>query len=256
MADPHQLQQVFLNIINNARQAIEAHRPKGTIWVTTETMDRMVRVLFRDDGPGISAENISKIFNPFFTTKEVGKGTGLGLSLSYGIIKEHGGSINVHSQPGAGATFTLELPIAQDDAESGTSFFKRSAPATFDGSGKRILVVDDEELILSFIREALSANGCQLDVACDGETALARLREQHYDVTVCDWRMPGLTGQQLYEQVRAEDATAATRFIFMTGDVMNEKTQSFLKETGNICLSKPFSVDEFRSVIGQFLKAA
>lgn len=256
IGDSHQLQQVFLNIINNARQAIEAHRPKGTIRISAETTDRTVRLLFQDDGPGISAENLSRIFNPFFTTKEVGKGTGLGLSLSYGIIKEHGGSLNVESQLGAGATFIVELPISEEGAETGTSFFKRPASAAFDGSGKKVLVVDDEELILSFIREALSANGCQLDVARDGETALARLREQHYDVTVCDWRMPGLTGQQLYEQVRAEDASAATRFIFMTGDVMNEKTQTFLKETGNICLAKPFSVDEFRSVIGQFLKAA
>jgi len=93
-------------------------------------------------------------------------------------------------------------------------------------------------------------------VVPDGETALRRLRESDYDVTVCDWRMPGLNGQQLYEQIRAENSAAAQRFIFMTGDVMNEKTQEFLKATGNVCLAKPFSMDEFRSVLGKFLKAA
>jgi len=90
MADPHQLQQVFLNILNNARQAIEGSRTSGVVRIRTDSSEKGVRILFQDDGPGISEENLAKIFNPFFTTKEVGKGTGLGLSLSYGIIKEHG----------------------------------------------------------------------------------------------------------------------------------------------------------------------
>ena len=100
--DPHQVQQVFVNILNNARQAIEAHQPKGKITITTETHDDLVRVTIQDDGPGIPEENLSKIFDPFFTTKEVGQGTGLGLSLCYGIIKEHGGKITPRSKPGEG----------------------------------------------------------------------------------------------------------------------------------------------------------
>src|SRR5207344_3151246 len=107
MVDPHQLQQVFLNLINNARQAIEAHQPKGWIKITTTNCGAKVRVTFQDSGPGIAPENLSKLFDPFFTTKEVGKGTGLGLSLCYGIIKEHGGVITVRSEPGQGATFII-----------------------------------------------------------------------------------------------------------------------------------------------------
>jgi signal transduction histidine kinase/ActR/RegA family two-component response regulator len=256
LGDPHQLQQVFLNIINNARQAIEAYKAQGTISILTETGEKGVRILFQDDGPGISAENLPRIFNPFFTTKEVGKGTGLGLSLSYGIIKEHGGSITAQSHDGRGASFIIELPAIVEASSTGTSFVPRSQTASLDCAGKRILVVDDEDLILELVREALRNNGCQLDMVSDGQSALQRLRQQDYDLTLCDWRMPGMNGQELYQQVRSENATAATRFVFMTGDVMNQKTQEFLKQTGNLCLAKPFSVDEFRAAIGEFLKAA
>jgi CheY-like chemotaxis protein len=117
-------------------------------------------------------------------------------------------------------------------------------------------MIDDEELILHFGRESLGPLGCQLDIASDGETALRRLRETRYDVMVCDWKMPGLTGQQVYEEVRRSDPAAAERFIFITGDIMNDRIQIFLKETGRNCLAKPFSVDEFRSAIGTALKAA
>jgi len=256
LGDPHQLQQVFLNIINNARQCIEAYKAQGIIRIITETGEKGVRILFQDNGPGISAENLPRIFNPFFTTKEVGKGTGLGLSLSYGIIKEHGGAITAQSHDGEGAAFIIELPAIVEASSTGTSFVTRPQTAGLDCAGKRILVVDDEDLILELVREALRHHGCQLDLVSDGQSALQRLRQQDYDLTLCDWRMPGMNGQELFQQVQSENARAATRFVFMTGDVMNQKTQEFLKQTGNLCLAKPFSVDEFRAAIGEFLKAA
>src|SRR5262249_39367300 len=92
LVDPHQLQQVFLNIINNARQAIEAHQPKGCVRISTERSGENVRIAIQDNGPGIPDANLPKLFDPFFTTKEVGKGTGLGLSICYGIVKDHGGA--------------------------------------------------------------------------------------------------------------------------------------------------------------------
>ena len=118
LVDPHQMQQVFVNIINNARQAIEAHKPGGWLKISTEVRGRRVIVTLQDSGPGIPEENLSKIFDPFFTTKEVGQGTGLGLSLCYGIINEHGGTITPRSKPGSGATFVIELPIAQEAADA------------------------------------------------------------------------------------------------------------------------------------------
>ena len=255
MGDPHQLQQVFINILNNARQAIEAYRPRGLIHITTEARGDTARVIFQDDGPGIDAENIPKIFNPFFTTKEIGKGTGLGLSLSYGIVKEHGGNISVQSNPGAGAAFIIELPVAQDSEAHGKKVEERNA-TVFDGRGKKVLVVDDEELVLNLVSESLQPTGCDLAIVADGESAMRKLRETRFDVTICDWKMPGVTGQQVYEALRTLDRDAASRFIFMTGDVMNSNVQTFLEQTGVTCLAKPFSIDHFRSVVGKVLKAA
>ena len=255
MGDPHQLQQVFINILNNARQAIEAYRPRGLVRITTEVHNSTVRVTFQDDGPGIETDNISRIFNPFFTTKEIGQGTGLGLSLSYGIIKEHGGNISVQSKPGEGATFIIELPVAQESDGHAKKAEERNT-TVFDGRGKKVLVVDDEELVLNLVSESLNPTGCDLAVAADGESALRQLRETRFDLTICDWKMPGVNGQQVYEALRTLDRDAASRFIFMTGDVMSSNVQSFLEQTGVTCLSKPFSIDHFRSVVGKVLKAA
>ena len=257
MVDPHQLQQVFLNIINNARQAIEAHQPKGTIRITTETCGQIVRILFQDSGPGISEANLSKVFDPFFTTKEVGKGTGLGLSLCYGIVKEHGGSITVRSKPGEGATFVIELPVAAGEAPAPE---KPSAPAgqaqppvTREGVGKKVLVIDDEEAILEMVRDTLSASGYEVDTANDGESGLNRLQKTPYDLTLCDWKMPGINGQQVYERLHASNPVLSARMIFMTGDVINDKTQKFLEDRKKLCLSKPFSLVEFRAAVREAL---
>jgi two-component system, NtrC family, sensor kinase len=256
LLDPHQMQQVFLNIINNARQAIEGHQTAGRLFITTETVDTKVRITFQDDGPGISAENMKKIFNPFFTTKEVGKGTGLGLSLCYGIITEHGGTITPSSVPAQGATFVIELPITREVAAK-----PEAAPAPEpvnprDGVGRRVLVIDDEDSILQMIEQALTLNGFKVDVARDGEAALRRLNQYHYDLALCDWKMPGLNGEQVYQRLHAADPEMSRRLIFITGDVVNERTQEFLKSSNKICLSKPFTLAEFRAAIARILSTA
>jgi len=120
MADYFQLQQVFLNIVINAEYFMtEAHK-KGTLTITTERVDDVIRASFADDGPGLAKENLGYVFDPFFTTKEVGKGTGLGLSICHGIITEHGGRIYAQGKPGQGATFIVELPISKTDKEGAT----------------------------------------------------------------------------------------------------------------------------------------
>ena len=255
MVDPHQIQQVFLNIINNARQAIEGHQPKGSVQITTEVCGQVVRITFQDNGPGISEKNLSKVFDPFFTTKEVGKGTGLGLSLCYGIIKEHGGAIVVRSKPGEGAAFVIELPLARVGEETVEKKENPLTPAASptEGLGKRVLVIDDEEAILQMVRETLSENGYEVDVARDGEAALSRLGQTTYDLALCDWKMPGLNGQQIYERVRASNPTLSERMIFITGDVINDKTEKFLRESRRVCLSKPFSLVDFRAAVSKAL---
>jgi two-component system NtrC family sensor kinase len=254
--DPHQMQQVFLNIINNARQAMEGQGHKGRLRVSTESADDKVRIIFQDNGPGISPENLKRIFNPFFTTKEVGKGTGLGLSLCYGIVSEHGGAITPYSTAGEGARFVIELPTTAGAArpiEKPASVQPKTSPQ--EGVGKRVLVIDDEDMILQMIREVLTQNGYKVDVAHDGESALRRLGQYHYDLALCDWKMPGLNGQQVFERLYATNPDMSRRLIFITGDVVNDKVQEFLQARKKLCLSKPFTLVEFRSAINQVLKS-
>jgi PAS domain S-box-containing protein len=116
MADFHQMQQVFVNIINNAEQAMTEAHGAGTLVVRTGVAGNMIEVSFIDDGPGILDEDLKRVFDPFFTTKEVGRGTGLGLSICYGIVESHGGYLRAESDLGKGAAFIVELPIASDDA--------------------------------------------------------------------------------------------------------------------------------------------
>lgn len=257
LVDPHQVQQVFLNIVNNARQAMEGHQHSGTLCVRTESLLGRVRVTLQDNGPGISEQNLKKIFDPFFTTKEAGKGTGLGLSLSYGIIQEHGGTIRAESKVGAGAMFIIELPMHSGKSEVSTQPESSVCKAVSSGGeGKRVLVIDDEEGILDFLSEVLSSDGFKVDTAGDGEAALRCLREKHYDLALCDWKMPGLNGQHLFERVQHEDPGTAGRFVFMTGDVINQQAEAFLKQHRKVCLAKPFSIDDFRSAMAGLAHAA
>ncbi len=115
MADFHQMQQVFVNIINNAEQAMTKAHGKGKLLVKAQSLGETIRVAFTDDGPGISEENLKRVFDPFFTTKDAGKGTGLGLSICFSILQDHGGNLYVESKPGEGATFIVEIPIVSQD---------------------------------------------------------------------------------------------------------------------------------------------
>jgi two-component system NtrC family sensor kinase len=185
----------------------------------------------------------------------VGKGTGLGLSICYGIIKEHGGTITPASRPGEGATFLIELPITHDIEEKSTTEIRHASEHEKidpnEGAGKKVLVIDDEEPILEMVRETLTRRGYQVDIAADGETGLRQLDQKKYDVTLCDWKMPGLNGQQVYERIRSKDPSQSERIIFITGDVVNERTCKFLEEQHRICLAKPFTFAEFRSALGK-----
>ncbi|MDB6038839.1 MAG: hypothetical protein JWM99_2680, partial [Verrucomicrobiales bacterium] len=232
------------------RQAMEAHQSSGTLLIRSELVNGFVRISFRDNGPGISEENLKKIFDPFFTTKEAGKGTGLGLSLTYGIIHEHGGTVSAESVLGKGAKFIVELPV-EKVTEAGTGIDSNTTMGSplVDGAGKTVLVVDDEEPILDLICEVLTSAGYKVETASDGEAALRKLHQKDFDLTICDWKMPGLNGRDLFERISFEDPEAARRFIFMTGDVINEKIQAFLNEQNKLCLPKPFSITEFRRAI-------
>jgi len=253
VADAHQLQQVFVNILSNARQAIEPSQREGMMTIRTKIEDGLVIIEFQDNGPGIRPENVARIFDPFFTTKPVGKGTGLGLSLCYGIIHEHGGKISVRSEPGQGATFVIELPVGQETDPR--AIRSGSTPPLFPNHGARpgrsILVVDDEPWILELAAKLLRADGHEVATARGGQEALELLGQRKFDVIVSDWKMPGLNGVRLYEHLVATDPATAKRMIFMTGDVVSDMFQKFLRQHSLLCISKPFSAAEFRAAVSE-----
>jgi two-component system, NtrC family, sensor kinase len=260
VGDAHQLQQVFVNLLNNARQALHDFRRDGRIAVRAFVAGSMARLEFQDNGPGIKPEHFAKIFDPFFTTKAVGKGTGLGLSLVYGIIQEHGGKIRVQSEPGQGAVFVIELPLATASQQSSVKLQSgQSRPPMLvtqekkAGAGRSVLVVDDEEWILSLTEELLRREGYDVVAVLSCERALEVLGGRRFDVIVSDWKMPGLNGIQFYEHLRAHDPESAQRLLFMTGDVMSETFERFLERNAKTYLSKPFAIEDFRAAVAALL---
>jgi len=255
LGDGHQLQQVIINVLNNARQAIEPYRPDGNLTITTGMAHGRVRVAITDNGPGISELNLKKIFDPFFTTKDVGKGTGLGLSLCYGIIQEHGGTISVTSTVGHGATFLIDMPEAcaagiVPAATPAAPVLATAKPTPVGkGRGRRVLVVDDEEAIRELICEVLKEDNYEVEGVGDGQAGLDKWRDNRYDLTISDLKMPGVSGQQFYERLTTAFPNLDARWIFMTGDVIGDRSQDFIKGHNIACLPKPLSLTDLRATV-------
>jgi two-component system, NtrC family, sensor kinase len=252
-ADPHQLHQVVVNLITNARDELrKAPAPRRLTLRTHAGRTRgRVAVDVEDTGPGVSEEIRDRIFEPFFTTKPVGQGTGLGLSLCHGIVEGHGGTLTLVSEPGAGAIFRVELPVVVPPTPSG-----QNAPETTSAvTGKRILVVDDERLVLQLLGEMLGADHHTVDTVGDGTQALEVLRRTSYDLILSDVRMPYLDGPGLYRALERRLPDLCRRFVLMTGDVLSAEIQTFLEQTGVPGLSKPFDRGEVRRVIQQIAGA-
>jgi two-component system, NtrC family, sensor kinase len=182
-ADPHQLQQVFLNLINNAVDAILESGSDGDLWVRTGAVARHAFVEFVDSGPGV--KDPSRVFDPFYTTKPVGKGTGLGLSICYGIITEHGGTIQVKNAPERGAAFRIELPLSSSirPRENVANQPPRA------GKGGRILVLDENDSVLEALAELLSANDHLVTTSKSLHEARRLVATQEFDLVVADWQL-------------------------------------------------------------------
>ena len=254
-ADGHQLKQVVLNLIANARQALREAPPPRRLSLATryEVQSRRARIEVADTGPGILPEIQARIFEPFFTTKPEGEGTGLGLALARGIVEGHGGAISVESRPGEGARFLIELPVetppvtTNDEPEP----FEAALPVP----GKTILVVDDEPAVAALLAEALSRDGYQVDTAANGAVALERLAARKYDLIISDSGMPVLSGPELYREVERREPHLVRRFVFVTGDVLNPSTRAFLAQTGAPQLEKPFALESVKRVVRRVLLA-
>ena len=254
VVDAGQLQDVFMNIIVNAEKAMRQADKGGKLDIRTEAIDDTIRISITDDGPGIAEENLDKIFNPFFTTREVGEGTGLGLSLSYSIIQEHHGKIYAESELGKGATFFIELPIIA--VVKGEERPVKPVEESKTTTRAKILVIDDEPTILLLLREFLVREGHEVETVNNCQDALERARVNRYGLILCDVMMPGMSGIQLYRTVMEEIPSLARRFIFITGDIIGAETMHFLSETGLPYLTKPFDLVEVKNTINHSLTAA
>jgi len=253
LADPNQLQTVFLNLINNAQDAMTSYRGRGHLTVSSELVDDTISVSFEDDGPGFGSDVHKHLFEPFFTTKEVGKGTGLGLSICFGIVSQMGGRIWAEGTPDQGAKFVVEIPIARaeglDKLEESTSS-DRVIPS------KRILVIDDETDVAQVLERILRGEGHRVVTAPDGQSAIkhlarARERQQSFDLVISDVKMPGLNGPELYARIREHYGDVASQVIFSTGDTTSPQTRAFLQSVGLPHLEKPFTLEELHAVMLQ-----
>ncbi|MCK4722257.1 MAG: response regulator, partial [Dehalococcoidia bacterium] len=256
IGDYHQIQQVVLNILINAEQAILEAKHRGKITITTSTVEGHVEISIADSGSGIANEDIGKVFDPFFTTKEVGSGTGLGLSVCHGIVTEHGGKIYVESRKGKGATFTIELPLTtQGEAvveEEDRLVVKKSQPRKRKTTG-RILVVDDEPAVCDVLGRALSEEGYVTDSALTARAALEKIARNNYELYIIDLKMPRTSGKRLYQIMRQRYPSLAEKVVFITGDTTTPATENFLASTGKPYLAKPFSSDQVIELVEETL---
>jgi len=252
MADPQQLQQVFLNLLTNAEYAMkEADGCRRLEIQTRSDLERsLIRIYFKDNGSGISEENLSNVFESFFTTKETG--TGLGLSVSYRIVQEHEGTISVKSRFGEGATFTVELPII--DLEEKIVKPKEEEGEEERISGKKVLVIDDELDILNLVRNILEKEGLDVETVSNGELALNKLKKNFYDLTIIDLKMPGLTGIGLYREIEKKNLKMSNRILFFTGDTIGSETMKFFEEIQAEYIFKPFDNADFLKSVKRILK--
>lgn len=281
--DAVRFQQVLVNLLENAEAAVEARRsgrvpeavvPRadpGQIIVSTSRAsdpDRLV-IEIADNGSGVRTEDLSKLFDPFFTTRGVGEGTGLGLSVCYGIVREHGGLISGRNRESGGAVFTIELPVSPEAAagpsESTPTLrelgrlalpvtLPEPAPPIASDRRARALVVDDEDSNATLVRRALDQAGYEVDSTTLSRRALAMIERTAYDVVIADIKMPELNGQELYTRACQLRPEMARRFIFITGDIDGDDTLDFLDGCHCAYFMKPFNLERLTATVDMLVK--
>ncbi|GMR05136.1 MAG: hypothetical protein BMS9Abin23_1076 [Thermodesulfobacteriota bacterium] len=254
MTDKYQIQQVFINIINNAEDAMVEANGGGNLTIRTRKKAGKIEITFIDDGPGIPKNIVNKVFDPFFTTKEVGKGTGLGLSITHGIITEHGGTIDIRNGPGGGAIVTVTLPIVKKDLwDEVWKAFEGEGEATAPHGEENVLIADDELSIRESLSGILTRRGFNVDVVKNGGEALEALKKKDYNLVITDLKMPGVNGIELYREIEKKYPALKKRVIMLTGDVFSEDAKRFLAEKKCPVLLKPFEPRELVDAINKVL---
>ncbi len=264
-ADPFQLQQVFLNLVVNAEQALTEHRWSETAprarpaRLKIETSNRydaassrwMVVVQITDNGPGIPSAVVNHVFEPFFTTKPEGQGTGLGLSIAAEIVRDHGGQIHIESKPESGTMVEIMLPTTlMHDAKADTVEHVPLPPP-----GARVLVVYDESKLRDAVARTLSRCGLQIDTVADRSAAFRLLQHTSYDLLICDVDLSEAGNQLPTYDVPASMSDLTPRTIFVAGNAVSAETQALLSRNGRPCLFSPFNAQELLKVAGRVLSA-
>jgi two-component system NtrC family sensor kinase len=251
VGDAHQLEQVLVNLLTNAAQAIRQTGEPGTVTLQTRPGSAGgVLLEVRDTGPGIPEGARSRIFDPFFTTKDPGEGTGLGLSLVYGIVTAHGGTIEALHHEGPGTTFRIRLPGGRSEPPVEAVTRSLSPPPATAG---RVLVVDDDEAVARLICDTLDKDGLVAQRASDGWQALERLVDEPFDLVICDVKMPDMNGERLYEELCRTRPELARRVLWTTGDTLGSLPDELARRTGLEVLTKPFDLDELRDRVREHL---
>ena len=260
--DPHQLEQVLINMALNARDAMSAdgHLVLATQAVTIDDGDgsahasansgSYVRLTVADNGCGMPPDVVERAFEPFFTTKPQGEGTGLGLAVSWGVVQQHGGFIHCASEVGAGTTFEIYLPVVEELAPQASPPDEASAP----GGTERILFADDQPYLLDIVARVLSRAGYSVVAVANGAAAVAAAARERFDLHVLDAIMPVMSGREACERIRA--ARPDAQFLFISGFSGAALPVSFLAELGIRVLPKPFDAATLLREVRATLDAA
>src|SRR5580658_3510541 len=254
VADPHQIEQVFLNVINNAVDAILETGRSGKLKIRVSCVDGHVCTQFTDDGAGI--KDPKRIFDPFYTTKSVGKGTGLGLSICYGIVKEHGGDITANNAPEGGACIEVRLPAAETtDAEVELKPTQRLHEGALHG---RVLLVEEEDAVLEFERDVLAGAGASVVTAKTTQDVKTRLLSEHFDALIMNGKMAGQWSVQESCHWLKENCSTMEGHVLFTfsngGELSDERV--FLQANHIPHLVKPFEVAELIAQARRLLQKA
>jgi PAS domain S-box-containing protein len=257
-ASRDQIHQVLNILINNATQAMARSPEPRIIRLSTAFKEGRVLITVEDNGPGVPEEIQKRIFEPFFTTKETGLGTGLGLSIAHGIMSEHGGSIRFQKSSLGGAAFALDLPVVSIEVpKSAAADFQPAQQDRLAQASPRpdkVLVVDDEKAIVEMLGEMLTLLGYQPHLCFSAREGLEKIKETAFDLVMSDLRMPEIDGPAFYRMAVQADGRLERRFVFLTGDTVNEETRAFLKASGKPFLAKPFRMAGIEKITRQALR--